>query len=271
MAVGNRVGELSFKAIMRWGPAIQQRLYPVATKLFAKSGELLLLNNGYEEDPPMGLPLDPEDESSRYQIQLYHVTANQVDLKGKRVLEVGCGHGGGASYIMRKLGPKSYTGLDLNPSGIEYCRERLNIPNLHFVQGHAEQLPFPDESFDAVINIESSHCYPNFRGFLAEVVRVLTPGGHFLYSDSQPPIGIEAWEAALADAPWKMISQRVISDDVARGFHKNAFHLQDVVDSRTPPFLRSMVRKRLHEGIESNCSALESGALSYRLYCFEKE
>ena len=44
----------------------------------------------------MGLPLEPEDEQNRYGIQLYHRTATQADLSGKKVLEVSCGHGGGA-------------------------------------------------------------------------------------------------------------------------------------------------------------------------------
>ena len=63
----------------------------------------------------MALPLAESDEPNRYSIQLYHRVAAQVDLTGKRVLEVSCGHGGGASYVMRTLGPASYTGLDLNP------------------------------------------------------------------------------------------------------------------------------------------------------------
>ena len=64
----------------------------------------------------------------------------------------------------------------------------------------SEDLPFPDDSFDAVINIESSHTYPNFSRFLAEVARVLRPGGHFLYTDVRNTPDIAAWEAALADA-----------------------------------------------------------------------
>ena len=156
----------------------------------------------------MALPLAASDEPNRFCIQLYHRTATQVDLSGKRVLEVGCGHGGGASYLMRTLHPASYTGLDLNPAGIAFCRKRHNLPGLDFVQGDAENLPFADESFDAVINIESSHLYPRFPRFLAEVARVLRPGGHFLYADLRPRVCIAEWEAALADAPMRMLSQR---------------------------------------------------------------
>src|SRR5215212_11195255 len=77
---------------------LQKWLYPIVTRLTTGDGEeLLLLNNGYEEDPPMALPLTAAEEPSRFQIQMYHRTATQVDLKGKRVLEVGCGHGGGAA------------------------------------------------------------------------------------------------------------------------------------------------------------------------------
>jgi fatty-acid O-methyltransferase len=57
---------------------------------------------------------------------------------------------------------------------------------LDFVQGDAQNLHFPDQSFDAVINVEGSHIYPNFERFLGEVARVLRPGGHFLYADFRP-------------------------------------------------------------------------------------
>ena len=94
------------------------------------------------------------------------MTASQVDLTGKRVLEMSCGAGGGASYMMRNLGPASYTGLDLNPASIDKCRERHRPPGLDSVQGDAQNLPFPDQSFDAVINVEASHQYPHFPSFL---------------------------------------------------------------------------------------------------------
>lgn len=114
----------------------------------------------------MRFPLSAADEPDRFPIQLYHGTAAQAQLNGKQVLEVGCGHGGGASYLVRTVRPDSYVGLDLNPAGIAYCRKKHDLAGLEFVQGDAQELPFADRSFDAVINIESSHLYPRFPRFL---------------------------------------------------------------------------------------------------------
>ena len=212
--------------------------YPSLTRFAAD--DLLILSAGYEEDPPMALPLSASDEPNRLGIQLYHRTATQADLTGKRVLEVGCGHGGGASYLTRTLGPASYTGLDLNPAAIAFCRKRHNLPGLDFVRGDAENLPFPDQRFDAVINIESSHCYPRLSCFLAEVARVLRPEGHFLYADTQPPDGIAAWEAALANAPMRMLSQRVINAEVLRAMEKNSQQRLIMIERQTPAFLQRL-------------------------------
>ena len=104
-------------------------------------------------------------------------------ISGKDVLEVSCGHGGGASYLARTLHPASYTALDFNASGIEFCQERHKLPGLSSCTATPRTCPFPDESFDAVINVEASHIYPHFERFLGEVARVLRPGGHFLYAD----------------------------------------------------------------------------------------
>ena len=72
--------------------------------------------------------------------------------------------------------PSETVGLDLSPVAIEFCRRAHNYPQVSFVCGDAEHLPFPAGSFDAVINIESSHSYPNVAAFYAEVYRVLEAG-----------------------------------------------------------------------------------------------
>lgn len=233
--------------------------------------EMLFINWAYEEDPPMALPLTASDEPDRYYIQLYHTTATQVDLRGKEVLEVSCGHGGGASYLVRSLHPAAYTGLDLNPKGISFCRNRHALPGLDFVQGDAEDLPFSDRSFDVVLNIEASHHYPHFRKFLAEVARVLRPGGFFLYADLRALHLVDQWEADLSASPLRLVSQRAIDDEVRRGLEKNSPRLEEIIGRRVPGLLQGFARSqagvqggRLYRGVEA-------GLFSYRVYCFAKD
>ena len=233
--------------------------------------DVLFLNYGYEEDPPMALPLAASDEPDRFPIQLYHRTATQVDLAGKKVLEVSCGHGGGASYLMRTLHPASYTGLDLNTVGIEFCRKRHNLPGLDFVQGNAESLPFPDQSFDAVINVEAAINYQNVPRFFAEVERVLRPGGHFLYADIRYADEIAAWEAELANIPMRLVSEQVINAEVMRGLEKNRF--LDQITRRLPniAFLRGIANDYAGGPGSLIYRRLENGEASYRLFCFAKD
>jgi ubiquinone/menaquinone biosynthesis C-methylase UbiE len=234
------------------------------------TGDVVFLNIGYEEDPPMAVPLAESDEPNRFYIQLYHRTATQADLSGKRVLEVGCGHGGGASYLTRTLRPAAYTGLDLNRAAIAFCRKRHKLPNVDFVHGDAEKLPFPDQSFDAVVNVESSAAYPHFSRFLAEVVRVLRPGGHFLYTDLRPVSSIAEWEAALAGAPMRMLSHDDINAQVVRGLEKNSQRMVELI-GRMPIGLRSIGRE--YAGMKGTgfYRAMQSGKYPYRVYCFMKD
>ncbi|VBA49864.1 Phthiotriol/phenolphthiotriol dimycocerosates methyltransferase [Mycobacterium attenuatum] len=244
--------------------------YPLMTRGLA-TDEIVFINWAYEEDPPMALPLTESDEPNRAHINLYHRTATQADLKGKRVLEVSCGHGGGASYLTRTLQPASYTALDLNPAGIRLCQKRHHLPGLDFVRGDAENLPFDDESFDVVLNVEASHCYPHFRRFLAEVVRVLRPGGYFAYADLRPDNEIPAWEADLADAPLRQLSQREINAEVLRGIEKNSTKSRELVDRHLPAFLRFAGREFIGVQGTQLSRYLESGDISYRMYCFVKD
>ena len=77
-------------------------------------------------------------------------------------------------------------GIDYSDKAVALSRTRYaEVPNLSFAQGDAENLPCEDSSFDAVVNVESSHCYGSMDRFLSEVRRVLKPGGYFLWADMQ--------------------------------------------------------------------------------------
>ena len=244
-------------------------VYPLATRLMVDY--VVFMDWAYEEDPPMDLPLTASDEPNRIHINLYHRTATQADLSGKRVLEVSCGRGGGASYLMRTQHPAFYTGLDLNPNGIAFCQKTHKLPGLNFLEGNAEELPFDDQSFDAVLNVEASHLYLQFPRFLAEVARVLRPGGDFLYTDVRPQVRFAEWEAALAESPMRMISQRVINDEVVRGIELSQQHSLAIfgpVTRRAPSFLDDLARRAGELRASTFYRALQSGENSYRIYHF---
>lgn len=125
------------------------------------------MNYGFSAiDPDAGsMALDEADEPFRYHIQLYHEVCRPVDLAGLDVLEVGSGRGGGAYVARRYLGAASVTGVELSPAAVDLSRQRFPDPALSFIAGDAERLPCPDATFDVLLNVESSHCYPNVGRF----------------------------------------------------------------------------------------------------------
>jgi ubiquinone/menaquinone biosynthesis C-methylase UbiE len=127
-----------------------------------------------------------QEEPFRPFIQMYVHVLEPADLRDKDVLDIGCGAGGGAHFIMRNYEPKSVTAIDLIPANIKAAEELGALPGLTFAVGDATSLQFPDNSFDVVVNIESSHSYSSIETFLSEVKRVLRPGGVFLFADHRP-------------------------------------------------------------------------------------
>jgi SAM-dependent methyltransferase len=249
--------------------AVWKLWYPFLTRRL-RDEEVLFLNYAFETEPPLGLPLAPADEPDRACIQLYHHVATQADLRGRKVLEVSCGHGGGASWLTRTLSPAHYTGIDLNRTGIEFCQRRHRIGNLDFLEGDAQNLMFADHTFDAVLNVEASHCYPDFPLFLAEVARVLRPGGHFLYADFRFRDDLAAWEKALAATPLRLERSRVINAEVLRGMDINSARSAELIRRRLPKFLHALGRD--FAGIRGSriYTELQQGTLSYRSYCLVK-
>jgi SAM-dependent methyltransferase len=127
--------------------------------------------------------LRPEDWAERCGIQLYHHLLSSLPLKGSRVLEVGCGRCGGAIYVRRYLAPSLVVGLDLSAATLRTASERARSEGVLLLAGDAQELPLADESFDVVINIESSHAYVSMTSFLQEIERVLVPGGFLVFAD----------------------------------------------------------------------------------------
>lgn len=93
------------------------------------------------------------------------------------VLEVGLGYGSVATYLAKS--GYSYTGLDIAEGPVSMCKQRLVESSLSgtAVQGDALLTPFDDNSFDAIIAIGSLHHTGDFDAAIAEMCRVVRPGG----------------------------------------------------------------------------------------------
>ncbi|CCD97011.1 hypothetical protein BRAO375_850004 [Bradyrhizobium sp. ORS 375] len=147
-------------------------------------------------------------------VRLILELVGDTELAGRDVLDIGCGRGGTVHTLLSYFHPREVTGIDLTPENIAFCRRAVDAPRSRFLEGDAEQLPFADQSFDVVTNVESSHCYPHIARFYAEVARVLRPGGTFLYTDVFDPDDVTARRAEMSACGLDVLSDRDITPNV---------------------------------------------------------
>lgn len=157
--------------------------------------------NNYGFAPAQG------DNPQRYQFEMYRqllllLKAKRPIEPGMQLVEVSCGRGGGLNtFVAAEPGKFDATGLDVAASAIAFCRSTYGeSERLRFVVGSALDLPFPDASFDVVLNVEASNDYGDRQRFFAEVARVLRPDGVFIYTDSFRVTQVDAIKGELAAA-----------------------------------------------------------------------
>lgn len=106
--------------------------------------------------------------------------AEVLDYEGARgssVLDVGCGQG--IDLCEYALAGATVTGIDLTPRHVELSRQHLDELGLDgtVIEGDAEEMPFPDDTFDRVVSNGVLHHTPDCPRALAEMYRVVRPGG----------------------------------------------------------------------------------------------
>ena len=106
---------------------------------------------------------------------------SQRDFAGRRVLEIACGRGGFACWLVsQSFSPKDYIAADFSTSAVkkgeEYSRQ-LGFDNIHWKEADIQAIPYPDNNFDTVISCETIEHVPNPELAVRELARVLRPGG----------------------------------------------------------------------------------------------
>jgi ubiquinone/menaquinone biosynthesis C-methylase UbiE len=108
-----------------------------------------------------------------------------------QALEIGCGLGKGAAILAEQMGFRWIAAFDLEES-LVHRAERILPARLSnrvcFFAGDAQDLPFPDSSFDAVVNFGIIHHVLDWRRCLGEIARVTRPGGVFYFEEIYPPL-----------------------------------------------------------------------------------
>ena len=129
-----------------------------------------------------------EGQNSWLTTDEWRVALDRLELRpGSRALDVACGSGGPDLFLARTTGAE-VVGVDINRHAIETAnelarRQGLNTLARFQLADAARPLPFEDESFDAIICIDSINHLPDRLSVLCDWHRLLKPGGHVMFTD----------------------------------------------------------------------------------------
>ena len=107
-------------------------------------------------------------------------------LDDARVLDVGCGRGVGVQILLEQFGAGQVYGIDLDPQQVRRAQKRFagtSEGRVVLAVGSVEELPFPDEYFDAVFDFGMLHHVVDWQAGVAEIRRVLKPSGLFFFEE----------------------------------------------------------------------------------------
>jgi ubiquinone/menaquinone biosynthesis C-methylase UbiE len=249
-----------------WRPIYEQLAKRFAIK------DWYFMNYGYARaEHEAKVELETADEPNRYPLQLYYYLASKVDIKDMHLLEVGSGRGGGSSAIKKYLSPSSITGLDIASNAVKFANTNLRSEGLSYIQGNAENLPFDNDKFDVVINVESCHAYGSVPKFLQEVKRVLKPGGYFLCTDIRSPEGMKKLRQQLGESGMDMLEENDIGSNVVNAIELEESLKQKRIEEHIPKWFQKTFREFAGVVGSKIHSDLKSGSLVYSRFVLRKK
>jgi ubiquinone/menaquinone biosynthesis C-methylase UbiE len=240
-----------------------------------KGNHLWVNNYGYA-------PID--DEIARYApdhqygLQLYKELVKNhhgyVINENCSVVEVGCGKGAGAEFLVKKFKPKKYTAIDYSKKAIEFCNTAYQqIQNVQFICADAHQLPFSTNSVDVIINVESSHIYEDPTQFFNEVHRILKKDGKFLFTDYRfvKTSPIEKLEKEMCDCGFVITEKRVITPQIYKACILASELRQKIIDEGSPWYLKKYFAHYAALNGTTKSKQFNNGEIIYFIYHLEKK
>lgn len=220
-----------------------------------------------------------DEEIARYEPHLHYGLQLYKELvkngngylihKHHSVVEVGCGRGAGAEFLLHKFSPQHYTGVDFSYRAIDFCINHYQqYKNASFVCADAHKLPFADGSADVVLNVESSHLYKSSCHFFAEVHRILKPDGKFLFTDYRyiKNYSIEQLEAEIAQAGFAISEKKIITPQIRDACLLASKQRKKIVDDIIPWYLRKYFYHYAILNGSKKSAMLQNGEIVYFLY-----
>ncbi|MBJ6141841.1 class I SAM-dependent methyltransferase [Hymenobacter sp. BT559] len=101
-------------------------------------------------------------------------------VKGKDVLDIASGEGYGSNLLSKEA--NSVVGVDISKEAIDFAENKYKRPNLSFLVGSADNIPLPPASVDVVVSFETLEHHDKHDEMLAEIKRILRPGGVMIMS-----------------------------------------------------------------------------------------
>ena len=186
------------------------------------------------------------------------------------ILEVGCGAGYYPINLKELFVGKEYVGIDISETAVKLCNSIYNIDNLDFAIGDSENIPFANEKFDVVINVESSHCYGSMQSFLGETFRILKPGGVFLFCDLRETSALEELFDQFNNSGLRIIQHQDITKNIIEALTKMSTERKNAIQRSVPGFFRKAFES--YAGVKGSkiYDSFKNGTLSYVSACLEK-
>ncbi|HEY4059447.1 MAG TPA: class I SAM-dependent methyltransferase [Kofleriaceae bacterium] len=158
--------------------------------------------------PYRRFPDDPRRDVSHEQRDVPSLLAFLRAAEGLRILEIGCGRGVALPVLHARMQPTELCAIDIDPLLLAEAQKRVATRDVpaRLVLGDVRSMPYADATFDLVLDFGTCYHITHADRALAEIARVLVPGGAFAYETRGAQLRSHPFRALLRTIPWSSSS-----------------------------------------------------------------